>query len=66
MFWPMISLNVQQLTEKCMICEEYGKSQPCIGETQELPPFPWHTLATDLFYWKRWFLWLQMYSQSTS
>ena len=35
-----------------MICQEYGKSQPIIGTTQELPPFPWHTLATDLFYWK--------------
>ena len=40
-------------SEKCMICQEYGKSQPLIGTTQELPPFPWHTLATDLFYWKR-------------
>ena len=36
-----------------MICQEYGKSQPLIGATQELLPFPWHTLATDLFYWKR-------------
>ena len=36
-----------------MICQEYGKSQPLIGTTQELPPFPWHTLATDLFYWKK-------------
>ena len=36
-----------------MICQEYGKSQPLIGTTQELPPFPWHTLATNLFYWKR-------------
>ena len=36
-----------------MICQEHGKSQPLIGTTQELPPFPWHTLATDLFYWKR-------------
>ena len=36
-----------------MICQEYGKSQPLIGTTQELPPFPWHTLTTDLFYWKR-------------
>ena len=36
-----------------MICQEYGKSQPLIGTSQELPPFPWHTLATDLFYWKR-------------
>ena len=24
-----------------------------LGTTQELPPFPWHTLATDMFYWKR-------------
>ena len=36
-----------------MICQEYGKSHPLIVTTQELPPFPWHTLATDLFYWKR-------------
>ena len=36
-----------------MICQEYGKSQPLIGTTQELPPFPWHTLATDMFCWKR-------------
>ena len=32
-----------------MICQEYGKSQLLIGTT----PFPWHTLATDLFYLKR-------------
>ena len=42
-----------QLIDKCVICQEYGKSQPLIGTTQELPPFPWHMLATDLFYWKR-------------
>ena len=48
-----MTYDVQQLIEKCMICQEYGKSQPLIGTTQELPPFPWHTLATDLFYWKR-------------
>ena len=52
-FWPKMTYNVQQLVEKCVICQEYGKSQPLIGTTQELPTFPWHTLATDLFYWKR-------------
>ena len=52
-FWPKMTYDVQQLIEKCMICQEYGKSQPLTGTTQELPPFPWHTLATDLFYWKR-------------
>ena len=52
-FWPKMTYDVQQLIEKCMICQEYGKSQPLIGTTQELLPFPWYTLATDLFYWKR-------------
>ena len=36
-----------------MICQKYGKCQPLIRTTQELPSFPWHTLATDMFYWKR-------------
>ena len=52
-FWPKMTCDVQQLIEKCIICQEHGKSQPIIGTTQELPPFPWHTLATDMFYWKR-------------
>ena len=52
-FWPKMTYNVQQLIEKCIICQEHGKSQPIIGTTQELPPFPWHTLVTDMFYWKR-------------
>ena len=52
-FWPKMTYNVQQLTEKCIICQEHGKSQPIIVTTQELPPFPWHTLAADMFYWKR-------------
>ena len=52
-FWPKMTYDIQQLIEKCMIHQEYGKSQPLIGTTQELTPFLWHTLATDLFYWKR-------------
>ena len=52
-FWPKMTYDIQQLIEKCIICKEYGKSQPIIGTTQELPPFPWHTLVTDMFYWKR-------------
>ena len=52
-FWPKMTYDIQQLIEKCMICQEYGKSQPLMGTTQELSPFPWHTLETDLFYWKR-------------
>ena len=52
-FWPRMTYDIQRLIEKFMICQEYGKSQPLIGTTLELPPFPWHTLVTDLFYWKR-------------
>ena len=45
--------DIQELIERCIICQEHGKSQPITGITQELPPFPWHTLTTDIFYWKR-------------
>ena len=51
-FWPKIMYDIQELIERCIICQEHGKSQSIIGTTQELP-FPWHTLATDIFYWKR-------------
>ena len=30
-FWPKVTYNVQQLTEKCIICQEHGKSQPITG-----------------------------------
>ena len=52
-FWPKITYDIQELIERCIICQEHGKSQSIIGTTQELPPFPWYTLATDIFYWKR-------------
>ena len=52
-FWPKIMYDIQELIERCIICQERGKSLSIIGTTQELPPFPWHTLATDIFYWKR-------------
>ena len=52
-FWPKMTYDVQELIERCIICQEHRKSWPNIGTTQELPPFPWHTLATNMFYWKR-------------
>ena len=27
-FWPKMTYDIQQLIEKCMTCQEYGKSQP--------------------------------------
>ena len=52
-FWPKIMYDIQELIERCIICQEHGKSQSIIETTQKLPSFPWHTLATDIFYWKR-------------
>ena len=52
-FWPKTMYDVQELIERCIICQEHGRSQAIIGTIQELPPFPWHTLATDVFYLKR-------------
>ena len=48
-----MTYDVWELIERCIICQEHGKSQPIICTTQELPPFLRHTLATDIFYWKR-------------
>ena len=48
-----IDYDIQELIERYIICQEHGKSQSIIGTTQELPAFLWHTLATDIFYWKR-------------
>ena len=52
-FWSKMTYDIQQLIEKCIICQEHGKSQLITGTIQELPPSPWHTLVTDMFYWKR-------------
>ena len=38
-FWPKITYDIQELIERCIICQEHGKSQSIIGTTQELPPF---------------------------
>ena len=52
-FWSKMTYDVQELIGRCIICQEHGSLQLIIGTTQELPPFPWHMLVTDIFYWKR-------------
>ena len=54
MFWPKITYDIQQLIEKCMIYQEYGKSQPLIGATQELPHFHGTPLLQICFIGKEW------------
>ena len=49
-FWPKMMYDVQELIERCIIYQEHRRSQPIIGTTQELPPFPWHFLIfADIF-----------------
>ena len=48
-FWPKMTYNIQQLIEKCMTCQKYGKSQS-LRHNPGTALLPWYTLATDLFY----------------
>ena len=52
-YWTGISNETRQLGDKCAICQKTGTSKRMLPPTvSEVPPFPWHTLGTDLFYWK--------------
>ena len=39
--------------EKCGICQSTSRASKPVGNISEVPPHPWHTLGTDLFYWNR-------------
>ena len=52
-FWPGISDDIQGTVEKCGICQSTSRASKPVGNTSEVPPHPWHTLGTDLFYWNR-------------
>ena len=52
-YWIGISNDIRQLVDKCATCLKTGTSNRKFSPTvSEVPPFPWHTLRTDLFYWK--------------
>ena len=36
-FWPKMTYDVQELIERCIICQEHGRSQPIIGTTSTFP-----------------------------
>ena len=52
-FWPGISDDIQEAEEKCGICQSTSRASKPVGNIIEVPPHPWHTLGTDLFYWNR-------------
>ena len=53
-FWISINNDLKELVEKCDICQFQQNSTPIIQKyVSEVPPHPWHTLGSDLFYFQR-------------
>ena len=53
LFWTGISAEICQTVNKCSICQSTSTAQrKCPSVPSEIAPCAWHTLETDLFYWK--------------
>ena len=53
LFWPGISNEIPQTVDNCGICQATSTAQSKLFSVPiEIPPHAWHTLGTDLFYWK--------------
>ena len=50
-FWRNLKIDIEEMTKPCTICQELQPKQarePLIQT--EVPPRPWHTVGTDIFY----------------
>ena len=52
-FWLAISNDICETVEKCGICQASSKAAKPVGNVSDVPPHAWHTLGTNLFYWKK-------------
>ena len=53
-FWVNINSDLKEMVEKCDICQSQQNSTTSIQKyVSEVPPHPWHTLGSDLFYFQR-------------
>ena len=53
LFWPGIIDKICQTVNKCSICQSTSTAQRKLPSVpSEIPPHAWHTLGTNLFYWK--------------
>ena len=53
-FWVNINSDLKELVEKCDICQSQQNSTAIVQKyVSEVPPHPWHTLGSDLFYFQR-------------
>ena len=50
-FWRNINRDIEDMTKSCMSCQLYKPKQVKEPLKQpEVPPRPWHTVGTDIFY----------------
>ena len=53
-FWININNDLKELVEKCDLCQSQQNSTAIVQKyVSEVPPHPWHTLGSDLFYFQR-------------
>ena len=53
-FWVNINSDLKEMVEKCDICQSQQNSTASIQKyVSEVPPHPWHTLGSDLFFFQR-------------
>ena len=53
-FWVNINSDLKELIEKCDLCQSQQNSTAIVQKyISEVPPHPWHTLGSDLFYHER-------------
>ena len=53
-FWKGYSADIKEAVEKCGICQSQDRRSSTRQKyVSEVPPHPWHTLGSDLFYFQR-------------
>ena len=54
LFWKGYTKDIIEAIDKCAICQENAPSNPQHFQyISEVPPHPWHTLGTDIFYHRK-------------
>ena len=54
LFRKRYTKNIMEAIDKHAICQENAPSNPeCFQYISEVPPHPWHTLGTDIFYHRK-------------
>ena len=50
LFWPGMSVEIEQMVNNCSVCADYTKNQPSEPLKPSVPPsLPWKKIGTDLF-----------------